>query len=302
MRQAKIAIIGAGAVGSTAAYALILKDIASEILLVDINEQRCKGEILDLSDALGFSYCSKITKVNLDQTKKADIVIICAGIAQKPGQPRTELVSTNKKIITSIIKDLKPIPENQIIIMVTNPVDAMTFFALKESEAAYNKIFGTGTFLDSQRIKGFISEKLKVEHISIDAYVLGEHGESQVPVWSTAKANDIPILDFPGIEKKDLEQFAQQTKQKASEIIKCKGATFFGIAACVASLCESILFDQKQTVPVSIFSEEFGICLSMPTIIGHAGIEKLIKPKLNVIEKEKLNKSAEKIKKTIKEA
>jgi len=302
MRQTKIAIIGAGAVGSITAYALILKDIPAEILLVDINEQRCKGEVLDLSDALGFSYCSKITKGTLKDTKDAEIIIICAGVPQKPDQSRAELVHTNKKIVTSIIKDLKPIPENQIILMVTNPVDAMTYFVLKESGLPENQVFGSGTFLDTERIKGLIAEKLKVQHRSIQMSVLGEHGDSQVPIWSTAQIDGMPILDFQAMEHDDLEYFAQKTKQKAYDIIKYKGATFFGIAACICRLCEAIVFDQEKIFPVSAFVKDFDVCLSLPAIIGHGGIKDLTEIVLSEQEKEKLFASAKKIRGTIEQA
>ena len=299
MKHTKVAIIGAGAVGSTTAYALILKNIVAEIMLVDIDEQRCAGEILDLSDALSFSCCSKIHKASLVDAKHADIIIICAGIAQKPNQSRVDLIKTNKKIVTSIIKDLKPISKNQIIIIVTNPVDAITFFALKESNLPHNKLFGTGTFLDTQRMRGFLSKKLKASEESIHAYILGEHGDSQVPVWSSAEVAGVPLLDFPEITDKDLELLEQKTKNKAYEIIKCKGATFFGIATCVSALCENIIFDQKKIAPVSTYIEKFGVCLSMPAIIGQNGIEKIIETPLNKKEKEKLLVSAKKIKEII---
>lgn len=299
MKQAKIAIIGTGSVGSTVAYSLITRSISAEIMLVDINKEKCKGEVLDLSDSLSFSDTYKVREATISETKNCDIIIICAGIAQKPGQERTDLVKTNKKIVSSIIDDLKPIGKNTIIICVTNPVDAITFFALKESELPHNRIFGTGTLLDTIRIKGLISEKLQISEQSIYGYILGEHGQSQVPVWSNTRIAGIPILDYPNITKKELDEFSEKTKQKANEIIKCKGATFFGIASCVSTICKSILLNQKLILPLSVFIEKFGICISMPAILGSNGIEKIIEAKLDENESKQLQKSAEVIKKTI---
>jgi len=299
MRHTKVAIIGAGAVGSTTAYALILKGIAAEIMLIDIDEKRCTGEILDLSDALPFSESSKVLKGTIADARTADIIIICAGVAQKPDQSRLDLTKTNKKIVTSIIKDLQPIGKNTIVMIVTNPVDVMTFFALKESGLPENQLFGTGTFLDTQRVRGLLSKKLNIAEQSIHAYVLGEHGDSQFPAWSSAEIAGTPITDLEKLDKKQLDKIAQETKNKAYEIIKCKGATYFGIAACVSALCENILFDQKRIAPVSTFNKDFGVCLSMPAVIGANGAEKIIKTSLNQEETKQLELSAKKIKETI---
>ena len=299
MRHTKIAIIGAGAVGSTTAFALILKNIAAEIILVDINKERCKGEMLDLSDALAFSGTSKIRSSSIEDVKDADIIIITAGIAQKPGETRVDLIKTNKKIVTSIIRDLKPIAQHSIIIVVTNPVDAMTFFALKESGLEPSRVFGTGTILDTQRIRGLLSRKLNIAEQSIHAYILGEHGDSQFPAWSSARIAGVPIENFPGITKKDLDAFAIEARQKAYEIIKCKGSTFFGIAACTTAICENIVLDQKRIAPLSVFIEKFGLCLGMPATMGCEGIEQIIETPLNKKEEEQLKLSAEKIRETI---
>lgn len=299
MKHTKIAIIGAGSVGSTTAYALMLRNIAAEIVLIDINKQRCKGEVFDLSDALSFSGTSKICNTPLSEVDAPDIIIIAAGQAQKPGQNRTELVSTNKKIVTSIIKDLKPLKKETIIIMVTNPVDAMTYHAQQISGLPKAQVFGTGTFLDTQRLRGELSEKLSIAQQSIHTYVLGEHGDSQFVAWSSARIAGVPILDFHGITQKDLDQFAKRAREKVYEIIECKGATFFGIAACTAALCENIIFNQKRIAPISVFIERFDVCLSMPAVIGCEGVEKIISIPLSDLENKQLEQSAQKIRETI---
>ncbi len=299
MKQTKIAIIGAGAVGSTTAYALMLKNIPAEIHLVDVNPQRCKGEVFDLVDALSFSTTSKIKSSDLSHVKDSDIIILTAGIPQKPGQTRQELVTTNKQIILSIINNLKPFKQDTIIIVVTNPVDALTYFVQQASGLAEGHVFGTGTFLDSQRVRGAIAEKLGIAEESIHAYILGEHGDSQVAAWSSARIAGVPVLDFQGITQQDLDAFAQDTRTKVYEIIKCKGATFFGIAACVAALCEDIIFDQKRIAPVSVFNKKFDVCFSFPAVIGCHGVEQVIPVILNDAEEKQLLLSAQSIRETI---
>lgn len=299
MKQTKIAVIGAGAVGSTTVYALMLRNIPAEIHLVDVNEERCKGEVFDLTDALSFSATSKIKSSSLAHIKDADIIIIAAGIPQKPGQSRQELVSTNKKIVLSIISELKPLKKETIILVVTNPVDTLTYFVQQAAGLPTGHVFGTGTFLDSQRVRGAIAEKVGIAEESIHAYILGEHGDSQIAAWSSARIAGAPLLDFQGITQHDLDTFAHDTRTKVYEIIKCKGATFFGIATCVAALCEDIVFDQKRIAPVSVFNEKFGVCLSFPAVIGRNGVEQVVPVELNETEQKGLMDSVQSLKKTI---
>jgi len=296
MKHAKIAIIGAGSVGSTTAYTIMWKGVAAEIMLVDIDEKRCKGEILDLSDALPFCNPSKINRGTTKEAGQADIVIITAGARQKPGQTRSELININKKIIHSIISDMQPINPDIIIIMVTNPVDILTCYTQKLAELPKQQIFGSGTYLDSQRLRGILSKKLNIAEQSIETYVLGEHGNSQFVAWSCMSLAGIPLLDFPLFSPKDLDVMAEETKNKVYEIIAYKEATYFGIAACVADICECIVFDQKRIVPLSCFIERFDVCLSMPTVLGAKGIEQILPIRLSNKEQEQLEKSAKKLK------
>ncbi|TET06152.1 L-lactate dehydrogenase [Candidatus Dependentiae bacterium] len=301
MKHAKLAIIGAGAVGSTTAYALMWKNVATEILLIDIDEKRCKGEILDLSDALPFCYASKIQRGTTKEAGQADIVIITAGVRQKPGQPRSDLIAENQKIIKSIINDMKPINPNTIIIMVTNPVDILTYYAQQITDLPKNQIFGSGTFLDSQRLRGILSKKLNIAEQSIQAYVLGEHGDSQFVAWSNMNIAGIPLLDFPIFSSKDLDVMADETKNRVYEIIACKEATFYGIAACVTDICECIIFNQKRIIPLSCFIEKYNVCLSMPAVLGEKGIEQILSIRLSQKEQDLLEKSVKKLKGVIKD-
>src|SRR5579872_1760198 len=192
MNSTKITIIGAGSVGTTIAYALMLKSIPAHITLIDLDKKKCHGETLDLSDAAGFCEVNITTEESKDSVSQADIVIIAAGKRQAIGEKRANLLSTNKKVIKNIF-DTNSFKKSAIIIMVTNPVDAMTYFAQKYSGLPKNQVFGSGTFLDSQRMRLLLSQKLGIAEQSIHAYVLGEHGDSQFPVWSSATAAGIPL-------------------------------------------------------------------------------------------------------------
>lgn len=296
MKHSKIAIIGAGFVGSTTAYALLLQNIAAEIILVDINEIRCRGEILDLSDALSFDGTSQIRSGSAQDAAQADIVIIAAGKPQKINESRPELLAANTEIINAVFKEIKPINPQAIVIIITNPVDLITYQAQQIAGLPRNQVFGSGTFLDTQRLRSIVSHKLTISEQSVDAYILGEHGDTQFAAWSSAKVGGIPVLDFPGITEKDLQTMATEVRNKAYEIISCKGATYYGIAACVARMCKAIIFDQKLVLPLSVYTEKFGICLSMPVVLGENGVEETLSLPLNNNEEKKLDESAKTLK------
>jgi L-lactate dehydrogenase len=295
MSMKKIAIIGTGDVGTTAAYALILQNINAEIILADINEIRCRGEVLDLSDALALCQQSRVRSGTIPDVRNADIIIIAAGQRQKPEQPRSELIKANKKIITDIIEQIKPFQDHAIIIMVSNPLDVLTHVAQKVSGLPRNQVFGTGTFLDSQRLRELIAEKTNINEKSIHAYVLGEHGDMQFPAWSSAYIGGKPLIEYLQWSEKDLDALAQAAKNKAYEIISCKGATFFGIAACISAICRTIILDEKRVTPLSCYSKQFDVCLSMPVVLGARGIEQIIDIPLNEKEQERLLRSVDSI-------
>ena len=296
MKHSKIAIIGAGLVGSTTAYALLLKNIAVEIILIDIDETRCHGEILDLSDAHAFNAASKIRSGNVRDAAYADIIIIAAGRAQKLGETRLDLLHTNKKIVTDIFSSIKPINPAAIIIMVTNPVDILTALAQSISGLPRHQVFGTGTLLDTLRLRSIIAQKITVSPESIHAYVIGEHGDSQVVAWSSAEVAGNPLLELPEMHKQNLESIAQEVKNIAYDIIACKGSTHFGIATCVAMICNIIIFDQKLVIPLSTYIERYDVALSMPVVLGENGIEKIVETLLNNKEEKKLAISVKQLK------
>lgn len=296
MKHTKIAVIGTGNVGATIAYTLMVSNTVSEILLIDKNVEKCRGELYDLSDVLSFCNASNVKAATFTEVAQADIIIICAGIAQKAGEDRLALLQTNTEIVCSIIQNLKPIRKDSIIIMVTNPVDIMTLIAQEESELPRNQIIGSGTFLDTQRLRGIISEKLQIAQESIHAYILGEHGDSQFVAWASSNIAGIPLMEFKEIDKIFIENAEKNAQQRVYDIIKCKGFTNFGIASCVDAICRDIIFNERRVVPVSCYIEKFGVCLSMPAILSEKGIEKILPLKLTDSETKKLENSAKKLK------
>lgn len=292
----RIAIIGVGRVGTTIAYSLITKNLVSELLLVDIDTQRCEGEVRDLSDALAFCETAHIRQANINQLKEIDIIIISAGHAQKPGESRIDLYKKNKPIVQSIIKEISPNNPHAITLIITNPMDIMTLVAQQASSLPRNQIFGSGTWLDSQRLRRYLGKEFGVAPESVDAFVIGEHGDSQCTAWSQTHIGGTPIQQME-ISNSRLEELAEQTKQEAYIIIKEKCATYYGIAACVTDICEAIMFDQKKIIPVSSFIPELGVCLSLPVVVGAQGIERNVPLDLDETETGCLQKSVDCIKK-----
>ena len=292
MKQPVIAIIGAGCVGSTAAYACIVHDVAAKILMVDANVDKCEGEVQDLEDALSTSRTSTITSASLKEAAQADIIVITAGIAQKPGQTRLEILKTNYDVIGSIIKELNPIKKESILIMVTNPVDILTRYAQEISGLPRNQVFGSGTLLDSYRMRGFLGKHLSVNPASIEGYVLGEHGDSQFVAWSTVRVGGLPVSSFSSVNDAVLNEIAMKSQKKAYDLISCKGFTAFGIASVIAAYCKAIIDDAKRIYPVSCFIQDLDVCLSMPAVLGARGVEYILRPPLSSKEQEQLVASA----------
>lgn len=296
MDLCKIAIVGVGSVGATTAYALLFKNLPIEILLVDISESRSASELLDLRDAQSFlPHHIPIKVATFVQAAHADIIIISAGARQCPGQERSDLLSTNTNVITDIFAKMGPINSQALIIMVTNPVDPLTLLAQNLSGLERNRVFSSGTFLDTQRLKALLSEKLSVQQSAIDLFVLGEHGPTQFVAWSAGRIANGAIQEYAGLSEQDLVSLCHVTKQCAQEIIYGKGATFYGIATCVATLCEIIILDKKTVLPLSFFQPEWNVSLSMPALLGRNGIEKAVIYDLSPKEKEALELCAQKI-------
>lgn len=298
MERQTIAIIGVGDVGATAAFSLILSKMPIDILLVDIDKKRCRGQILDLQDALAFTNNSAaLYQAELSDVGNADIIVIAAGARQKPSQKRIELLAINCAIISSLFDKIGSIKQETVVIMVTNPVDSLALHAMRYAGLSAQQIIATGTYLDTKRLTGMLSNKLAIAERSIDLYVIGEHGDEQVPVWSHATIAEKPFLSFCTAD--DQDAFTDLVRNRAYEIIECKGATYFGIGVCIADLCKTILYDQKIVVPISCYHQQYELFYSMPVILGKKGVEQIIYIDLSAQEKEQLLGSIENLKKNV---
>lgn len=295
MKHTTVAIIGVGAVGSTIAYALMLKNRAAEIILIDSNIKRCAGEVRDLTDVLGFSSTASIYQGSYGDAKRADIVIICAGKPQAVGQPRLDLIVANSAIMKSVLDNLNGINPQALLLIVANPLDLLTWYAYKNFELPKAQIFGAGTFLDSQRLKNLLASRCAIADSSIQAFVIGEHGDSQMVPWSALTIGGLSADQWHinASAKQDIEN---GVKNEAYAIIEAKGATFYGIATCVAELCEIIIFNKKVVVPLSWYHPAYDVCMSLPVVLGEKGIEKVIELELSPDEQAKLLQSADTLK------
>ncbi len=298
----KVAIIGCGRVGMTLAFSLAHTQVVNELVLFGRRQSRLNGEALDLEHGLSFLNTKRIKpSTNYMDLKESDIVIITAGAAQKPGETRLDLVAKNKAIISEIIPKVVRYAPEAIIIMVTNPVDVLTYHAYKLTRLPKGRIFGSGTLLDTARFRFHLSEFLNVNPKSIHAYILGEHGDTSFPVLSSATVGSQPLSLFPNFsEVKALEAY-EKTRQAAYRIIEAKGYTQYGIASAVSHLVKAIFSDSKKVLPVSIPLHRYletisGVALSVPCVVGRNGVEQILTPKLDWQEKKLLEKSAETIK------
>ena len=306
----KIAIIGAGNVGSTFAYALMISGLAREIVLIDKNETLAKGECMDLNQGISFAHPVKIYAAGFEGCKHADIVVITAGANQIPGQGRLDLVKKNVSIFKEIIPRIVKYAENAILLVVANPVDVLTYAALKISGFPPYRVIGSGTVLDTARFKFMLSEYSKVDTANIYAYIIGEHGDSELPVWSNATIGGMNIETYCSAYtphhdvKKDLSGIFEKVRNAAYLIIQAKGATNYSIALALVKITRSILRNENSILPVStLITGYYGInevCLSVPCLVNIKGVEHYIKLELSDTEQKLFKHSAGTLKKLLK--
>ncbi|KAF9424646.1 hypothetical protein BGZ94_008008 [Podila epigama] len=287
----QMAIIGAGSVGSGIAFACLMRSVVSEILINDYNAKVCEGQVLDLQDA-AFVSNTKIRVSTPKECGQADIIVITAGARQRPGESRDELVQRNKDILSSVLDGLQPIKPTAILVLVANPVNVLTAMAQKFSGLPPRQVIGTGTYLDSIRFRVAMKDLLRVSESSVHAYVVGDHGDKQVAVWSSATIAGKPLLTFEEIDTLDRDETAHKIAHKAYSIIDLKGATSFGIAAVVSELALCITLNKLSVIPLSTYCERFDACLSFPVSLGTNGVEKIIYPEMNKHELDLVNASA----------
>jgi len=305
----KIAIIGAGNVGSTFAFALIISGLAREVVLVDKNKLLAEGEAMDLNHGLSFAHPTKIYAAGFEGCTDADIVVITAGVRQKPGQTRIDLVHSNVELFKELIPAITKFAVNSIFLVVTNPVDVLTYVTLKLSGLPSNKVIGSGTVLDTARLKYMLSEYYKVDSNNIHAYIIGEHGDTELPVWSNATIGGIDIEKFcsgyvhPRIAKNELSEIFENVKNAAYNIIEAKGATNYSIALSLVKITRSIVRNENSILPVSTLITDYydisDLCISIPSRLNSNGVDMYLRLDLSVQEQKLLGISAGTLKKII---
>ena len=301
----KAAIIGCGFVGASTAFSLMHQGLFSELVLIDVNEEKARGEAMDLSHGRPYVDTSKIYPGSYDDVADCGLIIITAGANQKPDETRLDLVHKNVSIFKSIIPEITRRNSEGILLVVANPVDILTYVTLKLSGFPKNRVFGSGTVLDSARFQYLLSEHLEVDSGSIQAFIIGEHGDSELAVWSDTNVSGIGINEFCEMRghfdhEKSMKRIFDDVKNSAYEIIEKKGATYYGVAIAVSHIAESIIRNKNSILPVSsLLSGEYGLsdlCLSVPTIVNKNGAEQVIEIDLNSEESSLLHKSAGQLK------
>ncbi|GBF10682.1 L-lactate dehydrogenase [Tepidibacillus infernus] len=299
--QTKIVVVGSGAVGSTFAYTVLLRGLADELVIIDKNQDKAEGDALDLNHGLLLAQPMKITAGDYPDCKDADIIVITAGAAQKPGETRLDLMQRNVSIYHQILTEILKYNSEAIFLIATNPVDILTYITIKLTHLPKERVIGSGTLLDSARFRYLISEKMNIDPRSIHGMIIGEHGDTELAAWS--------LLNIAGMTQEQVkeqsryylssaekEEIYLQTKNAAYQIIEKKGSTYYAIALSLARICEAILHDQMSILPVSAYLDNYkgisDVCLGIPSIIGKNGIEEVLDLPLTKEEEEKLQHSA----------
>jgi L-lactate dehydrogenase len=302
IRRNKIAIVGAGSVGATLAYASLIRGVAHDVVLYDMNAHKVEAEVLDLRH--GLLFCPPANVDGSDDVAicaGADVIAITAGAKQKPGQTRLELAGTNVEICRALVPSLLEVAPDAVLLMVTNPVDVLTLAALKFSGLPKNRVLGSGTVLDSARLRDLIARYLGVASQSVHAWIAGEHGDSEFPLWSTATIGSLPVQEFsmPDGSRLDLaneERIAKEVVTAAERIIRGKGATNYAVGLAANRVIEAILRDENGVLPVSsLVDDRYGlgdVCLSLPSLVNKSGVAAVLDVPMSDRERELLKISA----------
>jgi L-lactate dehydrogenase len=305
---ARVAIVGAGNVGSTFAYALLLSGLAAEIVLIDANRAKAEGEAMDLNHAVPFTHPTRIWAGDYADCAGAMVTVLTAGANQKPGQTRLECLQANARIWREIVPQIARHNPGGILLVATNPVDVLTYAALKLSGMPSARVLGSGTILDTARFRFLLSQHFGVDARSVHAYIIGEHGDSEVPVWSLANIAGMHLPDYcraQGLpfEPSQMEEIFESTRDAAYHIIERKGATYYAVAAGLLRITQSILRHQNTVLSVSsLIDNYYGIsdlCLSLPTVVDRGGIQQVLRLELDDAETAKLRHSADVLRTTL---
>lgn len=300
----KIGIVGCGYVGATIAYTLMESEMFNEMVLIDVNEAKAHGEALDLGHCLPFLSPMHICQSTYSGLENASIIVVAAGVNQKKDETRTDLLNRNVDIFKDIIRRITEVNRECIILVVTNPVDILTYVTLKLSKFEPNRVIGSGTVLDTARLKYLVGNRLGVDSRNVHSFIIGEHGDSELAVWSSANVSGIDIREYcsiSGTERNmgELYGLFDYVKNSAYEIIRDKGATYYAIAQSTKRIIKSIVSDEKSILPVTTYLNGHynldDICLSVPAVIGRNGVEHVLDIPLNEDESRRLQLSAQKI-------
>lgn len=308
-KQQKIILIGDGAVGSSYAYALVNQNIGQELGIIDVNKDKAEGDVMDLESALAFTAPKKLYVADYADCHDADLVVYTAGASQKPGETRLDLTEKNLRITKDVVEKVMASGFNGIFLVATNPVDILTYAVYKLSGLPSNQVIGSGTSLDSARFRQAVANLLDVDVRNVHGYIIGEHGDTEFPVWSHANVAGLQINEWlknnPDTDEEALVNIFFSVRDAAYEIIKRKGATFYGIGVSLARITRAILSNENAVLPLSVYLEgEYGqndIYIGSPAIVNRNGIERIVEIPLNDSEKEKMKHSADVIRKHLKE-
>lgn len=296
----KIAVVGAGSVGASTAYVMVISGLVSELVLVDLDRDRAEGEAMDLAHSASFIKPIRIYAGTYEDCRNADIIIFTAGANQKPGEARLDLVHKNVRVLQETLPRVVDPAGKSVLLMVSNPVDVLTYAAIKISGLPPERVLGSGTVLDSSRFRYLLSERCQIEARNIHAYVVGEHGDTEVPLWSLANIAGLSVEDFcckRGVSCLNREEITKLVREAAYEVIARKGATYYAIGLAVKRICESILRDENSLLTVSgLVNGPYGItatCLSLPCVVNRSGLVKTLDIPLAPSEEEALRHSGE---------
>ncbi|WP_207420871.1 L-lactate dehydrogenase [Desertivirga brevis] len=298
-KKTRIVVIGVGAVGSTTAYTLLLRHRMDELVLLDANMDKARGDAQDMNHGLPFVGNVKVWAGTYEDCREADIVIITAGAAQKPGESRIDLLKRNVAIYESITTEVLKYNDHGILLIASNPVDVMSYFTLKKSNWPVNRVIGSGTLLDSARFRYLIGEKLNVDPRSVHAHIVGEHGDSELPLWSLSNIAGSQL----SLSEEDKTEIFENTKNAAYQIISSKGATYYAIALALDRICVAILRNEGAVLNVSTLLQDYhgvsDVFLGVPCIVDRTGVREVLHVTLNEQEKQQLTASANKLKEII---
>lgn len=300
MGTSTLAVIGAGSVGATLAYAALLRGAATKVALYDINSAKVRAETLDIAHGIEFMPQGEIIgSDDIAVCEGADVVVVTAGAKQKPGQSRIDLAGSTIDLMRQIMPKAVEVAPNAIYVMVTNPVDVVTYASLKISGLPDTQLFGSGTVLDSSRLRYLVARECEVAVQNVHAYVVGEHGDSEFALWSSATIGGVPVAQWPGLDAGTRERIADEVKSSAYQIIEGKGATNYAIGLAGSRIVESVLRDEDRILPISSLIKEYhgisDVCLSVPTIVGRQGVGARLDVPMDDAEVAALQASAEAI-------